>query len=151
MLDCPDDTVHERLELRRLETQESCTFTSDASLKNVACEHTGEAIQIYCAQELEEPATVFWIIREVLADHVQGRLKDGVKNRLNLRSKHGLQWQRQTTAEQHDNVSYPKSVVPNDSRHEVENLGITSCGNVGIVVSKDCVQERWHKVRINGL
>ena len=90
VLDSPDDAVHKEFELRgrdRKKCFNQCNFVSAIRYRQDHVNHTGEAVEVNRAQELEEPYSVFGILREVLINHVQSRLKDSFKNWQNLRGK----------------------------------------------------------------
>lgn len=51
---------------------------------------TWEAIQVDRSQQLEEPNTMLGEFREVLVDHIQGRLENGFEDWQNLWGKNWL-------------------------------------------------------------
>jgi hypothetical protein len=73
VLDCPNDGIHEQLELWWGQLKQS-----------------GKARRIDRTHHLEEANSMFGIFRKVLVDHVQSWFKDGVKNRADLRRQQRL-------------------------------------------------------------
>ena len=63
MLDGPDDGVQHQLELAG---------------RNV--EQCREAVIVDSLQQQEEVGAVLWVLLQVLVDHIQGALKNGVKD-----------------------------------------------------------------------
>ena len=57
---------------------------------SIESQESGEATQVDGPEKLEELDAVFWVLGEVLVDHVQSALEDSIENRGYLLGHHAL-------------------------------------------------------------
>mmetsp|Transcript_27650 Transcript_27650/g.70460 ORF Transcript_27650/g.70460 Transcript_27650/m.70460 type:complete len:1163 (-) Transcript_27650:210-3698(-) len=90
-------------------------------------EQRGEAVVVDRAQEVEEVCAVLGEVFEVLRDHVEGALEDGLEDARHLRRHERLQ-------------------LVDEAREEREHLGVARFGDRAHVVAEDRVEQRRHKL-----
>lgn len=92
VLDRPDDTVHEQLELGWWDCEKRFNAISPSvdKLDKIKQNRTWETAQVDRSQELEESHSVLRVLGEVLVDHIQRRLEYRVQNSRHLRGQQML-------------------------------------------------------------
>jgi len=89
MLDSPNSTVDDELELRSRKSDESWRkrtriSSSVVARKHVRFELTRETELIHSSKELEEPNSMLGVLGEILVDHVESALESCVEDRRDL-------------------------------------------------------------------
>ena len=117
MLDGPDNGIHEQLELRWRQLKQC-----------------GKARRIDGTHHLEETDSMFGIFREVLIDHVQSGLEDGVEDGTNLWRQQGLYGKISKGLGLEWRFTYAENA--NDGSHQVQYFCVPCCRYIALVVNQ---------------